>query len=438
MSRGGGILSSSSPMWLVPAVVGAVTVPVALLMGRWEAAWVPDLLWHGDLEATRTLLQVVATAVISATTLTFSVTVVALQLASQQYSPRLLREFAHDRVTKIVLTTFSATFVHAISTMTTLRDDDPVPRLSATVAFLLGLASLVALLTLIAHLLRSLRVDTMMLTVHEEADQAIASFYQPYGADVPDGSELSFDGARLVLAARAGFVQRIRTEHVVEAADRSAARVLVEVRAGDHVVAGTPVAAIHVPGDDAEDVFDLERAILAAVELGYERTADMDVGFAFRQLEDIAVKAMSPSINDPATASHAVGHLSRLLVRLAQCRLGATLHRGARGGAVVVPDRDFRYYLDAATGQLRRLAGREPTVLQALLRMLRDVAVACRDDEQRAEVAHCAQLVADEVDDDLHAEDRRMVEDMLERVHLALGGRVRDAYADRAGETRSL
>ena len=167
--------------------------------------------------------------------------------------------------------------------------------------------------------------------------------------------------------------------------------------------------------------------------------ASLDSGFGFRQLEDIAVKAMSPSINDPVTAAHAVGHMADPLVRLTGCRLGPTLHRDDDGiGRAIVPDRDLRYYLDLSSAQLRRFAADEPSVLIALLRMLRAVAIACRDADQSRDVLRSARLVAAQVPSGTTEADRCTVADMLARVERALNSDVVDAFSDRAGETRSI
>lgn len=151
------------------------------------------------------------------------------------------------------------------------------------------------------------------------------------------------------------------------------------------------------------------------------------------------MKAMSPAINDPVTAAHAVGHMADLLVRLTDRRLGPTLHDEAEGvGRAIVPDRDLRYYLDLACGQLRRFAAAEPSVLAALLRMLRDVATSCRDDQQREEVRSAAAQVLAQVADEMRPSDAAFVEEVHHRVELALGGDIVGAHADRAGETKSI
>jgi uncharacterized membrane protein len=120
-------------------------------------------------------------------------------------------------------------------------------------------------------------------------------------------------------------------------------------------------------------------------------------------------------------------------------RLGASLHEDRDGeGRVVVPDRDIRYYLDLACGQIRRYGRREPTVLVALLRMLRDAATAARDDDQRSELRRQVDLVLDEAARDLVEADAESLRDAASRVHEALRGCLVESFVDRSGETRSI
>ena len=131
--------------------------------------------------------------------------------------------------------------------------------------------------------------------------------------------------------------------------------------------------------------------------------------------------------------------MADLVVRITGRRLGPTLHEDGDGvGRVVVPDRDLRYHLDLCCGQVRRFGRDEPTVLVAILGMLRDVAVASRDDAQCAEVARAARLTAEEQPSGTTEEDAGVVADMRRRVELALAGDVAGAYGDRSGETRSI
>jgi uncharacterized membrane protein len=423
---------------VVSFALGTALSRVGLPSSGW-ARWV----WPGDTDSASTLVQVVAASVITVTTLTFSLTVLALQLASQQFSPRLLRQFTRDPVTRVVLSTLVATYAVAMAVLRHLRADAPVPHLAVLTVMVSGLASLAALLAFITHIVRVLRIDTMMASVHGEARTAIGAFYAQYGDEdprAPTGETTPPGRGDVVLATRSGFVRMIDVEGLVAGARKHDVVVQLIARPGDHVVEGTPLGVVwHRDGGPPRDVEAVRSAVRGALELGYERTVEQDAAFGFRQLQDIAVKALSPGINDPVTAAHAIGYMADLLVRIVGCRLGPTVHEDDSGTArAIVPDRDFTYYLDLSCGQVRRYGRHEPTVLNALLRMLRDVAASCRDDDQRAAVAAEVQRVCDSADTSLLPDELRSVHDMAKRVRAALRGEVLDAYSDRSGETRSI
>ncbi|MBI9115295.1 DUF2254 domain-containing protein [Sanguibacter suaedae] len=431
-------------LWTWPAaaaVAAALTVPLLTHIEAPAGSVLARIVWPGDVAAAASLMQTVATAAMSIVSLTFSLTVVALQLASQQFSPRLLRDFTRDRVTKAVLAVLVATFVFAVLVLRSLREEDDVPVLAVGVTILLAFGSLAAVLGFITHITRKLRVDTMMLTVHGEARAAIRAFYPAYGSGAArsPGAAEQIDGAWTLLPARSsGFVRSVSVDDLVSAAVEHDCLVRVVARPGDHVVQGTLLAAVRLgAGHDAPE--DLSRRVVGAVALGYERTVEQDAAFGFRQLVDIAVRALSPGVNDPVTAMHCLGHLTDLLVELTGRRLGPTLHEDDEGrGRAVVEDRDLRYYLDLACGQVRRYGRQEPTVLVGLLRMLRDVGLATRDDEQRAEVLHQVGLVLDVVPDAYLPVEREQLGQVAEQVRAAVRQDPLAAFLDRSGETRSV
>ena len=445
-ARGVSFEDVRASLWFVPSVAAVVALAAALGLAELAPKDGPlaGLPWPGDADAASTVLQVIATTIIPVTSLTFSLVVVALQLASQQFSPRLLREFARDWVIQAVLSVLVATFVFALTVLLGLNSEEPVPKLAVNVAFLGGLASIGALLAFLGHIVRALRIDTMMVAVHGETVATLQQVYprvdepEPRRPDGVPGP----DGASVVPSPRSGFVKVVSPEQLVRVAEAEDVVLWMTLRPGDHVVMGTPLATV-CARDGGQVPDDLGRriapAVLEAVELGYERTAEQDTALGLRQLTDIAVKALSPGINDPVTAAHAVGYLADLLVRLHGRRLGPMAHcDSADVPRVVLPDRDHRYYLELACGQIRRYGSSEPTVLIALLRMLRDVALAVHDEGQAHEVREQARLVVAGMSEDLLAEDAEQVRTMAARVEQVLRGDVADAYADRAGETRSI
>ena len=433
-------------LWFAPSVSALVALAAALALAEVvpsDRTWLGRLPWPGDYDTASTVLQVISTATITVTSLTFSLVVVALQLASQQFSPRLLREFARDWVIQLVLSVLVATFVFSLTVLLALRAEEPLPKIAVLLAYLLGLLSIAGLLAFLGHLVRALRIDTMMVAVHGETvatmEQTYPSLDEPEPRR-PDGLP-DAPGGTCLPAPRSGFVKVVDPRTLVQLASRTDTLIELLVRPGDHLVVGTPIGTARRPdGSEVPELAEeLAEGALAAIELGYERTSEQDTALGLRQLTDIAVKALSPGINDPVTAVHAIGYSTDLLVRLHGKQLGPQVHCDERGQPrVVLPDRDHRYYLDLACGQIRRYGRREPTVLVALLRLLRDVALSVHGEQQAEDVRRQVRLVLAEMADDLLPEDVEQVADAARRVEQALAGQVSEAFTDRAGETRSL
>lgn len=182
MSRPERSQRGARPLWVWPTVTGVVAFVLAEVLARIPVPADHPLsrwAWPGDTDAASTLVQAVSSSAITVTTLTFSVTVVALQLASQQFSPRLLREFTRDPVTRIVLSVLVGTFVLALTTLRHFRTDQPPPIAAVVGTFVVGLLALASVLGFITHVVRILRVDSMMRAVHDETSRAIETFYPP-------------------------------------------------------------------------------------------------------------------------------------------------------------------------------------------------------------------------------------------------------------------
>jgi uncharacterized membrane protein len=434
-------IRASLGLW--PVVGAAVSFVLTLLLLEVR---VPDgvwarLAWPGDVASATALLQVVASSVIAATTLIFSLTVVALQLASQQFSPRLLREFARDRFTQFVLTVLVCTFVVALTGLRGMRADAPIPRLVVALSLVLGIVSVGLLLVFLGHVVRSLRIDGLMLAVHRDTEETIADVddRMEEGSRPPAASLLARDGGTLVCSPRSGFVQAIYPRELVDVARRHGAFLRIDLHPGDHVVEGTPMATLWAEPGAVVDPERLADDISGCIDTGFERTVEQDAAFGLRQLTDIAVKAISPAVNDPVTCAHALGYCADLLLRLQRSHLGPTVLSDDEGvPRVVVPARDHRYYLDLVCSPVRRYGNHEPIVLSALMRLLRDCAVGAQDDSQRLEIRRQVSFVLEEGRDGLREQDFDAVLDLARRVELALTGQTGAAYRDRAGETRSV
>ncbi len=345
--------------------------------------WVTDALFGGDGGAARSLLSAIATSLITVTSLTFSLTVVTLQLASSQFSPRLLRTFTSDLFVQATLAVFLSTFTYALTVLRAVRGGDDggavsVPRVSVTVAFLLGIVSVLGLVLFLAHLARQIRVETMLRDVHTDASRTVRVATGPLGDRRPPPALPAPPAHALVITApSSGFLTSIDEAGLRCAAIESDANLLIDCYPGSSLVEGVPIGVAWPQQDRMTDeAFErLQRAVRRSIRVGYERTAAQDVSYGLRQLTDVANKALSPGINDPTTAIHALGHVSALLCQLAARDLGPVLLRDDDDRVRVTLRRpSFTHILDLAITQPRRYGSTDPQVIARLFLLLEELA----------------------------------------------------------------
>lgn len=307
-----------SSFWLVPAACVAVAIGLAMLLTtidqRLGQAGSP-LVFTGGPEAARTLLSTITSSMITFTGLVFSITVVVLQLTSSQFSPRVLRTFLSDRANQLALGVFTATFVYAMMVLRTVRssfEGSPfVPQLATTVAVGLVLLSVGIFLYYIHHITNSIRAASIIAGIGRETRAELDRRYPEDSGD-PGPPRPASTPARTVPAPRPGVVVLVDERSLVRRAAEVGCVLALVPRVGDFVPAGAPLLEVLGRTDGSED-----DRLVATIKFGRERTMEQDVAFGFRQLADIADRALSPGVNDPTTALQAIDQLHDLLRRLA-------------------------------------------------------------------------------------------------------------------------
>jgi uncharacterized membrane protein len=374
----------------LPIVLLAVGVSVEAVAreidGHWRPGWLELVAMSSD--AAVTLLSTIAGATITTAGVVFSLLVVSLQLASGQFSPRVLRTFWRDRVGQVSIGLLLATFAFCVLALGRIDSQSgQAPRLTMTLAIVLSLASVLAIVVFLNRITRQQYVGRIMERIQGEAIKLIDDL--PYGSRmgvrvgepvaVPEIADL---GAALVVRAPAdGWVQQI-SQHAILAAVPPGSTVRLESRVGAYLIRDEPLARIW-PRPDAASGHRAARLIAEAVIIGATRTMQQDIDFALRQLNDIGLRALSPAVNDPTTAIESILRAASILRPLVQAELPAQAHRDHVGRSLLTPwDLDHAEYVRHAYGQIRLYAGSHPQValtLVRVLRMLRDT-LADRDD----------------------------------------------------------
>ncbi len=380
-------------LWFMPtlAVVGAVAAALILIRTSTpDTGMFSRLLFGGGVAGARSVLQVIAGSTMTVVSVTFSLTVVALVNASNQYSPRVLATFLRDRAQQIVLSTFLATFAYSIIVLRTIftssSDDIGVPRLAVTVAVLLSFASLAALVYFIHHITQSIRIESILSSVQQNTMSAIPHLQPSEAVSVFLFDEVP--AAPLTLtAATSGYIQSYRPEKLLRLAEKHGVTIRYRHVTGTYITEGATLAWAWDDDGRGLDRAALQKAANAGADIGSERTLDQDVAFGVRQLADIALRALSTGVNDPSTAADALGQLSVVLAKLTERKLGPWAFCDSAGGRrVLVPSHDMAGYLEIVAPQMLIYGCEDPIAMQALVRLLEDVGQNSDDPQVRVVV----------------------------------------------------
>jgi uncharacterized membrane protein len=420
-------------LWVLPALSVAAALAAGALLSAVNVGVHSPLAFQGTPDDARDLLIGIASTMVTVIALLLGLTVVALQLSSTQFSPRLLRNFLRDRPNQIVLSAFVATFAYSAAGLYTVgfsggnRTAD-FPRLAVSGSLVLLFLSLGLLVFFADHLAHSIQIDTIMNVVQRNTVTVIEHRLLTGGEDAPEVP----DGATAVTSRRSGYVQAVRCSDLLSQAARYGICVRLRPRVGEHVVAGSTLAWIWPVGAGSEvsadgaapDLRRFTPALEKWVRIGFERTLEQDAAFGIRQLIDTACKALSPAVNDPYTAVQVIDHLSVIFCALAQRPLGDHVARQPSGAAVIVPGWRFPDYLTVMCGLIRRYGASEPTVASALLQLLAACAgVADGDPELCTAIEEQARLIVADTEREVpQPADLVPVRAEAETVRLALLG----------------
>jgi uncharacterized membrane protein len=301
---------------------------------------------------------------------------------------------------------------------------------------MLGIASVLGLVLFLAHLAREIRVETMLRKVHADAGETLRRTLPEAGGSPPLGSgPTPPEGALALLAGESGFLARLDQDALLCAAEETEAVVRLDRPPGSSLVAGTPIGAAWPLGErfdpDTED--RLREEVGAAITTAFERTPAEDYGYGLRQLTDVAIKALSPGVNDPTTAIHALGHISALLCELSRRELGNLILRDERERIRVILVRsDFAEVLESAITQPRHYGAGDPLVVGRLYAMLGELAwCATAVDQREALAGQLARLDATVATQDFDSTELEQTDALAAQVRTALM-RTRSLQTDRS------
>lgn len=423
-----------SSFWFMPSliVVFSTALAVALIEAdsagsdRWLAQW-PRLFGAGA-EGARGMMSTIAGSMMTIVGVTFSMILVVLALASSQYTSRILRNFMRSRITQVVLGIFAGIFTYCLIVLRTIRSGDEgafVPNLAVFFGFVLALGGVGALMFFIHHIASSIQASSIIASVAQETIAAIDRLFPENlgrgpGEDDDDQTlrPLSERNWCAVPAKESGYIQGVNNAALLRFARDRKSIVRMEHGIGEFVVQDTTLASLAM-----EDPPDQETvaALQETFSISSHRTGEQDAAFGIRQIVDVALKALSPSINDTTTAVMCVDYLTAILARIAPRKIPSSRRYEEGELRVIAKGPSFESLLAESFDQIRSSATGNVAIMLRMLGALQTIAgQTARAERRRALRDHVQWIVelAERTLDSTH--DRVMIDTRLACVREAL------------------
>ncbi len=371
-----------SSFWFLPSLMVAVSIAFAMALietdsaggDGWLSQW-PRLFGVGP-QGARQMLATLAGSMMSVMGITFSMTLLALALASSQYTSRILRNFMRSRVTQATLGVFAGVFVYCLIVLRTIRGGSGVaefvPNLAVFFAFVLALGGVAVLIFFIHHIASSIQASSIIASVAQETIASIDRLFPERLGLEPDEEEdrsevLASVEERTwhaVPAEMNGYVQNVDNDALLRLARGRQTVVRMERGIGAFVVQNTALASLALEDPPDQETID---AVNDAFSVGRYRTVEQDPAFGIRQMVDMALKALSPGVNDTSTAVMCVDYLSTVLAQLASRKFPASRRYEGDELRVITIAPTFEALLVEAFEQIRGSAEGNVAIMARML-----------------------------------------------------------------------
>lgn len=424
----------SGSFWFLPSVMVVAAILIAFVTTSIDQVntqnAIPALSWlsTGSADGARSVLSTIAGSMISVAGVTFSITMVTLSLASSQLGPRVLNNFMRDTGNQVVLGTFIAIFTYCLIVLRSIRSSEDisfVPHLSLTVAMVLAIISLGVLIYFFHHVSMIIQAQNLIASIGRELEAGIERFYSiqsessTYEHELRNKNDIPSDfddNSNFVVATSSGYLQTIDYDSLLQVTTEHDLLLRLLCRPGDFVAKGSNIMATYSAKELSEKVV---KDIHGTFALGVARLRLQDIEFSIDQLVEIAVRALSPGINDPFTAIACLDQLSTWLSDLAERTMPSGYHYDSNSRLRVISDVvTFNGIINAAFNQIRQHGRSDVAVTIRLLEVIAIIIARASSPEQRQSLLKQANMIKRGSEEAIFEENDR--HDVINRYELIM------------------
>ena len=401
-------LKLSGTFWFVPSLMTFAAFLLSFAMiavdEATDADFISELGWlyTNKPEGAREVLSTIAGSMITVAGVVFSITIVALSLASSQFGPRLLGNFMRDKGNQVVLGTFISTYFYCLLILRTIRSGDEtqfVPHISVAVGVLLAICSLGVLIYFIHHVSESIQASSIIQKVNNDLEAIIKQMYPEKDKQKPrkklnSDYKLSHAITASSNSVRSGYLQAADKDKLLSLAKKNNLVIEITARPGEYILAGQQVATVHsqisCPINILEEIAD-------SFLFGIERSIEQDVLFPVNQLVEVALRALSTSINDPFTAISCLDKLTGGICFLLNRDVPDSFCADEKGQIrIVAPPVLFPEVIDSGFSQIRIFGKKNPKISMHLLHCFYQLSLRVNETENKQALLHQTKLTFEE------------------------------------------
>jgi len=371
--------------WFIPVLIIIISILLSiglvyadgLITFSQEGPW--RFFFVSSADSARSILSTISGAMIGVAGTVFSVTLVALTLASSQFGPRLIKNFMYIRINQVVLGSYISTYLYCLIVLNTVKEsngDTFIPSLSILLAIIAAIANIILLIVFIHRIAISIQADKIISDISAFISEQIRILFpEKMGDEMDTGEDIPIDNIKSVYnniisvkCPDSGYIQYIDSESLIDMMTGLDSLFELNYRPGDYIVEGIEIGKLYtkekLDNDKQEEIF-------YHFVIGKTKTAQQDLEFSIHQMVEIAVRALSPGVNDPYTAIACIDNLTTTMCYLAQVKFPSKYRIDSDKKLRVIADTlDFDGVLDAAFNQIRQFSAGSTAVIIRLMEVL--------------------------------------------------------------------